>query len=223
MTATESYRRTRDLLLDLREDLGRARAEFRWPDLDDTWNWAVDWFDAVARGNERPALVVVEEDGTSVERSFDELAVRSDRVAAWLTEQGVSRGDAVIVMLGNQVELWESMLAIMKIGAVIMPTTTAVGPTDLADRITRGGASHVLCNPVDARKLDEVPGDYTLLTTEQLHDAYTLDVPPAEHPGTAPSDRLTSPTGSPGGAPASPSATRSTPPSSTLSPATAPC
>ena len=34
------------------------------------------------------------------------------------------------------------------------------------------------------------PGDYTLLTSEQLHDAYALDVPPAEHPGTAPSDRL---------------------------------
>ena len=190
MTATESYRRTRDLLLDLREDLGRARAEFRWPDLGDTWNWAVDWFDAVARGNERPALVVVEEDGTSVERSFDELAVRSDRVAAWLTEQGVSRGDAVIVMLGNQVELWESMLAVMKLGAVIMPTTTAVGPADLADRVARGGARFALCNPVDATKFDALAGDCTVLTSEALHAAYDLDVAPAAHPGTAPGDRL---------------------------------
>ncbi len=190
MTATESYRHARDLLLDLREDPDRAHAEFEWPDLGDRFNWAVDWFDAVARGNDRPALVIVEEDGSRVQRTYDEMARRSDQVTAWLTRQGVRRGDAVIVMLDNQVELWESMLAIMKIGAVIMPTTTAVGPTDLADRITRGGASHVLCNPVDAHKLDEVPGDYTLLTSEQLHDAYALDVPPAEHPGTAPSDRL---------------------------------
>ena len=190
MTPTESYRHARDLLLALREDPDRAHAEFEWPDLGDRFNWAVDWFDAVARGNDRPALVIVEEDGSRVQRTFDEMARRSDQVAAWLTRQGVRRGDAVIVMLGNQVELWESMLAIMKIGAVIMPTTTAVGPTDLADRVTRGGASHVLCNPADAHKLDEVPGDYVLLTSERLHDAYTLDVPPAEHPGTAPSDRL---------------------------------
>ena len=190
MNVTESYRAARDLLLDLREDPDRARAEFTWPDVGDTFNWAVDWFDAVARGNDKPALVIVEEDGSSTERSFDEMAVASDQVAAWLAGHGVRRGDAVIVMLGNQVELWETMLAVMKLGAVIMPTTTAVGPTDLADRIERGGARFVVCNPVDATKFDAVPGDYTVLTTEQLHDAYAAAVPPSPHPGTAPSDRL---------------------------------
>ncbi len=190
MSATDSYRAARDLLLTLREDPDRAHAEFEWPDVGDTFNWAVDWFDAVARGNDKPALVIVEEDGRSTERTFDQMARRSDQVAAWLAQQGVGRGDAVIVMLGNQVELWESMLAIMKLGAVIMPTTTAIGPSDLTDRIERGGARFVLCNPVDAAKLEQVPGDYTVLTSEQLHDAYDLDVPPHAHPGTAPSDRL---------------------------------
>jgi acetyl-CoA synthetase len=203
-TSHESYRAARDLLLTLREDPDRAHAEFRWPDVGDRFNWAVDWFDEVARGNDTPALVIVEEDGTTTARSFDELARSSDRVAAWLRAQGVRRGDAVIVMLGNQVELWESMLAIMKVGAVIMPTTTAVGPADLVDRIDRGGARWVLCNPGDATKFDTVPGDYGRLSVgtvgaghggatspwANLHDAYSLDVPPAEHPGTAPSDRL---------------------------------
>jgi acetyl-CoA synthetase len=189
-TATDTYRAARDLLLDLREDPDRAHAEFSWPDVGDRFNWAVDWFDAVARGNDKPALVIVEEDGTSTERTFDQMATASDRVAAWLAQKGVARGDAVIVMLGNQVELWETMLAIMKVGAVIMPTTTAVGPSDLADRIARGGARFVVCNPVDAAKFESVPGDYTVLTTDDLHAAYDLDVPPAEHPGTAPSDRL---------------------------------
>jgi acetyl-CoA synthetase len=190
MTATESYRAARDLLLELREDPAQAHERFTWPDVGDTFNWAIDWFDAVARGNDRPALVIVEEDGRSLERSFDEMARRSDQVAAWLAGHGVRRGDAVVVMLGNQVELWESMLAIMKLGAVIMPTTTAVGPTDLADRVTRGAARFAVCNPVDAAKFDALTGDCTVLTSEQLHDAYTLDVPPAAHPGTASSDRL---------------------------------
>jgi acetyl-CoA synthetase len=197
-TATDAYRTARDLLLQLREDPDRAHEQFEWPDVGDTFNWAVDWFDAVARGNDQPALVIVEEDGRSLERSFDEMARRSDQVAAWLAGQGVTRGDAVVVMLGNQVELWESMLAIMKLGAVIMPTTTAVGPADLSDRITRGQARFVLCNPADATKFDDVAGDYGRLSVGEvpadgwsdLHDAYSLDVPPQPHPGTGPSDRL---------------------------------
>src|SRR4051812_31744151 len=188
--ATESYRAARDLLLELREDPDEAHRRFESPEVGERFNWAVDWFDAIARGNDRRALVIVEEDGTSLERSFDEMARRSDQVAAWLAQHGVTRGDAVIVMLGNQVELWESMLALMKLGAVIVPTTTAVGSADLADRISRGGARFVLCNPGDATKLDEVAGDYTVLTSDALHDAYGLDVPPTGHPGTAPSDRL---------------------------------
>ena len=195
-TATDSYRAARDALLSWRDDPDRARAEFRWPELGDRFNWAVDWFDAVARGNQARALVIVEEDGTTTTRTYDEMARRSDRVAAWLAGQGVSRGDAVVVMLGNQVELWESMLAIMKLGAVIMPTTTAVGPHDLDDRITRGAASAVLCNAADTAKFDDVPGDYTRICTTavdgwlDLRDADGVDVPPAAHPGTGPGDRL---------------------------------
>jgi acetyl-CoA synthetase len=207
-----SYRAARDMLLDLRQDPDRARAEFRWPDLGERFNWAVDWFDEVARGNDRPGLVIVEEDGRSTTRTFDDLARRSDQVAAWLTAQGVRRGDAVIVMLGNQVELWESMLAIMKLGAVIMPTTTAVGPSDLVDRISRGGARWVLCDNSDTVKFEGVHGDYGRLsigevsagsttsedgdnrrtgyTWANLYDAYDLEASPTPHPGTAPSDRL---------------------------------
>ena len=140
MSATERYREARDQLLSLRGDHAAAVERFHWPDVGDTFNWAVDWFDAIARGNDEPALVIVDEDGSSLVRSFDEMARRSDQVAAWLAAHGVGRGDAVIVMLGNQVELWESMLAVMKLGAVIMPTTTAVGPSDLADRIKGGKA-----------------------------------------------------------------------------------
>ncbi len=198
--ATEAYRAARDQLLSLRGDPERAVREFAWPDVGDRFNWAVDWFDAYARGNARPALVIVEEDGSRAELSFDEMSRRSDRVAAWLAEQGVARGDSVIVMLGNQIELWETMLAIMKLGAVIMPTTTAVGPSDLVDRIQRGDARHVICNPADAAKFEQVPGDYTRIcvgsdegTTDgwlDLRRAQELGDVTVDHPGTAPDDRL---------------------------------
>ncbi|HET6699450.1 MAG TPA: AMP-binding protein, partial [Nocardioidaceae bacterium] len=193
---TRAYRAARDQLLSLRGDHERAVREFRWPDLGARFNGAVDWFDAFARGNGGDALVVVEEDGSEARLTFDEMSRRSDQVAAWLAQQGVRRGDAVIVMLGNQVELWETMLAVMKLGAVIMPTTTAVGPSDLVDRIERGGARHVIVNPADAGKFDQVPGDYTRIAVgagegwADLHGAYDLGEVRLDHPGTAPQDRL---------------------------------
>src|SRR5918997_755341 len=196
MDVAEAYRASRDQLLALRGRHETAVAEFRWPELGERFNWAVDWFDAVARGNDRPALVLVAEDGTTTRRSFDEMARRSDQLAAWLAGRGVRRGDPVLLMLGNQVELWESMLAVMKLGAVIVPTTTAVGPADLVDRITRGGARHVVCNPADVAKFDEVPGDYTRISVgpaegwADLHAAADLEHVPVEHPGTAPGDPL---------------------------------
>ena len=194
--ATTAFRAARDQLLSLQGDPDRARAEFRYPDVGPVWNWAVDWFDAFARGNDRTALIVVEEDGTHRGLTFDEIARRSDQVAAFLAAQGVSRGDSVIVMLGNQVELWDTMLGIMKLGAVIMPTTTAVGPADLRDRIDRGEAKAVVANASDTAKFETVEGDYLRVSVGEadgwtdLRDAYRVEAEPATHPGTGPGDRL---------------------------------
>jgi acetyl-CoA synthetase len=192
---TERYRAARDLLQDLSQDYGKAVEEFTWPDFGPRFNWAIDWFDAIARGVDRTALWIVEEDGSQARFSFDEMARRSDQVAAHLAAHGVRRGDRVLLMLNNQVELWESMLAVMKLGAVILPTTTAVGPADIIDRIERGAARHVLANAADAAKFDAVPGEYGRFAVGpapqgwiSYRDAYRLDVPPAAHPGTAPSD-----------------------------------
>jgi acetyl-CoA synthetase len=160
-TTTDRYRAARDQLVDLIGDYDKAVEAFAWPQLTGAFNWAIDWFDAIARGNERIALWIVEEGGGEQKISFAEMADRSDRVATWLATLGVGKGDRVILMLGNQVELWEAMLAVAKLGAVIMPTTAALGPADLADRITRGGAGVVIANAGDTAKFAEVAGDYT--------------------------------------------------------------
>ncbi|MBE8527639.1 AMP-binding protein, partial [Amycolatopsis sp. H6(2020)] len=126
------FRAARDLLLELREDLDAAREAFRWP-RPTHFNFALDWFDAVAATPERAeqeALVIVEEDGTSQRITYRQMSERSSRVAVWLRQLGVARGDRILVMLDNQVELWETMLAGTKLGAVLLPTTTMLGPRD---------------------------------------------------------------------------------------------
>ena len=159
--ATARFRGARDFLLAHREDYDTAYREFRWPSLDQ-FNWALDWFDVLAteRGDQA-ALWIVEEDGSECRRSFAECSSRSSQVANWLREQGVERGDRMIVMLGNQVELWETILAAMKLGAVIIPATPLLGPSDLVDRIDRGDARHVVVSARDASKFDQAPGGYT--------------------------------------------------------------
>ncbi|MGH9055325.1 MAG: AMP-binding protein [Acidimicrobiales bacterium] len=156
----EVFRSARDFLLEHREDLRAAREGFDWPELGE-FNWALDWFDGFAEGNDRPGLWIVEEDGSETRLSFSELSRRSNQVANWLAGLGVRRGDPLILMLGNQVELWETILAAMKLGAVLIPATTLLGPADLADRVKRGKAQHVVVASSGASKFDTVPGDYT--------------------------------------------------------------
>ena len=158
MGSTDAFRAARELLIRHREDHARATADFRWPDVGEAFDWARDWFDEVARDNDSTALWIVEEDGREQRVSFERMRVRSDQVGAWLSAQGVASGDHVLLMLGNQVELWESMLAVMKIGAVILPTTTVLAPHDLADRIERGLVKHVIANAADAPKFDALSG-----------------------------------------------------------------
>jgi len=195
-TATERYRAARDELLAARTDPDRAAA-FSWPQFDGPFNWAIDWFDPMARGNDAPALIVVDDDGTHHQRTFDELARRSDQVAAWLASRGVRRGDAVLLMLGNQVELWEAMLGIMKLGGVIAPTTTALGAGDLTDRIERAQIRHVIVGATDADKFDDLPEGLGRIVVggEQAgwaayEDAFVTEAAPARHPGTVADDRL---------------------------------
>ena len=135
------FRSARDFLFEHREDYDAAVRGFRWPHLEE-FNWALDWFDAI--GGDRPALRIVEQMGIGSTLSFAELTARSNQVANYLRALGVGRGDRLIVMLGNQVELWETVLAVMKLGAVMIPATPLLGAADLVDRVERGGARHVV-------------------------------------------------------------------------------
>ncbi|MEW2550039.1 AMP-binding protein [Streptomyces sp. NPDC047002] len=160
---TGQFRAARDFLLAHREDYPGAYGGFAWP-RPAHFNWALDWFDRIAadpRNADRPALHIVEEDGSRAVRTFPELAARSDQVANWLRAVGVRAGDRIVVMLGNQVELWETALAAIKLRAVVIPATPLLGTVDLRDRVERGGARHVLVRAADTAKFDGVPGGYT--------------------------------------------------------------
>jgi len=157
--STKSFLLARDLLQKHRINYQAGCAEFEWPEFSH-FNWALDYFDLIASPNSR-ALSIVQDDGSQENFTFSQLSVRSNQVANWLKALGVNRGDRVLLMLGNQKELWESMLALMKLGAVLIPTTTLLDQNDMQDRVDRGHVRHVICNPDAIARLNKVTGDFT--------------------------------------------------------------
>jgi len=151
MDATQAFITARDFLLTHREDYDRAYREFAWP-VFDRFNWALDYFDVMAAGNAQTALWIVEEDGRETRLSYAQMAERSNRVANFLRELGVERGDRILLMLPNHVALWDVMLAAMKLGAVIIPATTLLATADLRERIAQGEINTVV---VAASELDK--------------------------------------------------------------------
>ncbi|BBN88032.1 AMP-binding protein [Azospira sp. I09] len=160
MSATEAFLKARDFLLAHRTDYTTAYNGFQWPQLTE-FNWALDHFDVMAKGNDKPALWIVEEDGTEHKISFAQMSARSNQVANLLKAQGVKRGDRILMMLGNEVPLWETMLGCIKLGAVLIPATTLLTPEDLRDRLDRGQVKHVIIGAAHTDKFTDLAGDYT--------------------------------------------------------------
>jgi acetyl-CoA synthetase len=152
MMGAEAFKAARNFLFAHRADYRAAHAGFRWPQLD-TFNYALDWFDAeLARGDSanRLALKIVGDGAATA--TFAELSEHSNRVANGLRALGVKRGERILLMLGNVVPLWEVMLAAMKLGAVVIPASTLLTANDLKDRFERGRVRHLIANAADAPK-----------------------------------------------------------------------
>jgi len=96
---SDKFREARDFLLANRTAYDVAFRDFQWPNFE-RFNWALDWFDAIAAGERRDqlALWVVFEDGTETKLTFRDLSDRSSQIANYYRELGVRRGDRVLVM-----------------------------------------------------------------------------------------------------------------------------
>ena len=153
MTPTERFRQARDVLFRNRDDHPKARAEFRWPELTD-FNWAADWFDTLPP--EKLALKLVTEGAGAPESlTFGELQQRSRAVAGFLQAAGAQKGDRLLLMLNNVVPLWETMLAAIRLGVVVIPATSQLTAADLEDRLERGEVKHFITDAAGAAKLKD--------------------------------------------------------------------
>lgn len=181
-SAGEVFREARDLLLRHSQDYDAARREFVWPRPAE-FNWALDWFDGIGRRRDGVALWIVEEDGSQRQVTFREMTRRSDQVANWLRGLGAERGDRLVLMLGNRVELWEVLLAAIKLGVVIIPAAPQLGTADLRDRVSRGGARFVVTDSAGTAAFEGVADECVRVSVgasvpagwHPLHDSADAD------------------------------------------------
>src|ERR1700709_1729337 len=158
-----TFHQARAFLLKHRTDYDAAVKDFRWPD-PVPFNWALDWFDAElarkADSKDRAALWIVDAGSyKETKLSFAALSRRSNQVANFLRAQGLKRGDHLLLLLGNVIPLWETVLAGMKLGVVVIPAITLLTPDELRDRLDRGRAKVVVASQDQVAKFAGLDGE----------------------------------------------------------------
>ena len=106
----------------------------------------------------------MEENGSETKVSFRELSLRSNQIANSLRELGVRRGEGVLIMLDNVLPLWEMMLACIKLGAVLVPSTLLLSQADIQDRIDRGGIKHLVVDASQTAKFEGLEASFTRIS-----------------------------------------------------------
>ncbi len=170
----------------------QARREFTW-DVPEDYNFAIDTIGAWAEDPEKLAMLWIGPDGREERYTFVHFDEQSSRVAHAFEKLGMQKGDRVLVMLPRVPEWWETVLGLMKLGAIAIPCTTLLTPKDIQYRAEVSEAVAIVTDRTGAEKLAQVRAQCPTIRT-----AVVVDEPGAEHPadcvGYHPSVDVASPT-----------------------------
>jgi len=139
-------------------------AEFKI-EVPEYFNFARDVIDSWAKDATKVALWWVDDHSNERQETFAALSKRSRQLCNVLSEQGVRRGDVVIVVLPRLIEWWEVNIACLRMGAVVSPGTLQLTSKDLKYRIDAAEAVCVITDSDNAFKFDEAKDECPTLTT----------------------------------------------------------
>ena len=112
----------------------------------ENFNFAYDVMDAWAEeAPERLALLWTNDQGEEIRATFAQLKEQSDQAASYLQSLGIGKGDPVMLILKRRYEWWVIMLALCKIGAVVIPATHMLTKKDIIYRNTRASVKAIIC------------------------------------------------------------------------------
>ncbi len=101
----------------------------------ENFNFAYDVVDEYARTEpKREALVWCDDNDESHIFTFKDISIASQRTANFLVDQGIKKGDRVMLILRRHYEFWFFILALHRIGAIVIPATNMLSAHDLEYR-----------------------------------------------------------------------------------------
>ena len=110
------------------------------------FNFAYDVMDAWAEeAPEKLALLWTNDQGEEIRATYAQLKEQSDQAAAYLQSLGIGKGDPVMLILKRRYEWWIVMLALCKIGAIVIPATHMLTKHDIVYRNTRASVKAIIC------------------------------------------------------------------------------
>ena len=136
-------------------DYDKEYKDFKW-DVPEYYNFAGDIIDKWAQDKEKLAMLWVDDNGTEIKKTFNDISVASKKLANVFKAQGIGQGDVVIVVLPRNIEWWIIFTACIRCGAMIAPGTTQLTSKDLEFRATKANAACIITNPAIAATFDEV-------------------------------------------------------------------
>ena len=110
------------------------------------FNFAYDVVDAWAEEEpDRLALLWTNDEGVERRATFKQLKEQSDQAAAYLQSLGIGKADPVMLILKRRYEWWITMLALCKIGAVVIPATHMLTKKDIVYRNNSASVKAIIC------------------------------------------------------------------------------
>ncbi len=125
-------------------------------DVPEYFNFAIDVIGKWASDPNKLAMLWIGQDGEERHLTFAHFAERSSCAANAFAELGIRKGDRVLVMLPRIPEWWESVLGLMKIGAIPIPSTTLLTPKDIQYRAEVSEATAFITDNEGSFKYDQV-------------------------------------------------------------------
>lgn len=115
----------------------------------DNFNFGYDIVDDIAMNDpDRRAMIWCNPEGEEHIFTFADMKRWSDKTANFLVDQGIKRGDYVLVVLRRHYQFWFVATALAKIGAVMVPATFMLKEHDLEYRLNGASISSIICTSV---------------------------------------------------------------------------
>ena len=112
----------------------------------ENFNFAYDVMDQWAEeAPDKLALLWTNDQGEEIRATFGQLKEQSDQAASYLQSLGIGKNDPVMLILKRRYEWWIVMLALCKIGAVVIPATHMLTKKDIIYRNTRASVKAIVC------------------------------------------------------------------------------